>query len=1388
MKTKMFYVAMALVMALALVAVAVPQAGTVEANGPYTYYVNDTIGNDSYTNEEAQDPETPWKTITHAVGNASSGDTIIVADGTYSEGIVTIDKSLTLEGANAGVCAGVDPGTRGDEAIVEDTVFKIDANNVTIDGFKIDGGAQCLGEYAGIYITGGNSGHTIRNNIFVGPGEYPPYYRGILMCCYSGTGTSDIDVTCNDFGDWVTGTYLNPTVANVELSYNTFHDNVAGIGCDASGIIVRDNEFTNNDEGLGIAGNNLVVEDNTFDSNGTGMTIWAGTGTSIVGNDIVNNVSDTGILVKDGAAAGNEAHFNNIEGNDIGVKNEDSDDDFDARWNWWGHPTGPYHENGNYGQGDNVSDNVDYCPWLDAEYATGNPTGPVLNNDSGETYCTIQAAIDDALEGDTILVSPGIYPENIDIGKSLTIQSTGGWENTTISGQDGDVVDVEGFAGTLLLEGFEITGGGNGIDIVDLDFTADVTISNCLIWANSGNGIHVGWVAPESNLTIEDNIITQNGGDGINFGTGMSIVEGTVTIQRNVIGAWYGDGPEGWGPYPGNGNNGIYVWQLGMTGTMTIDQNVIAENGLLGSDGIHVRKVGAHPDAEHPGRGLHITNNAIGGWQFWYDEEHHSTVGGNAYDGIEVEQILEATFVNIEHNAISENGDDGIELGPDGVQGTVRIVENIIGAWTWYPADFEMPGGNATYEGNWGHGIEISGISPSGDVLIQGNLIAENTMVDSGIHVEGTVRGVLDILDNWIGAYTDDHERSYGGNAGSGVYINEVNDPAVVTIADNTISENTGDGIDIDRIYDKHTTVSIQDNTITKNEDGIDIHQANRYALVAIVQNTISYQEHGIRLGSSADGIDIVCNIITENEHGIWVKGDWNNITRNEITNNVGASGVTGIHLTSSAENNQIHNNNITGNSAQISAGVYSYGVYKEGGTPVDATNNYWGAADGPSGSGPGSGDSVNDLVTYDPFLTEPAETCFEGELGAPVIDKAAASPSMISLWWDDWNTYSVGPSLDYAVFYVVAHDDDSGVASVTMNWKDLLVDGLIPAEKLQKFLDQLEELPPTQLDPAQDEWQRFMDEIEALPMKYDYEYGCWYYDQAPIYWMLERTFDFFGGWLNWDEDEYYVVLGEIIGQELNLGEFDVEVTVTDFKGNSAVGYITITIVDYQLPICEGWNLRSTWIALENNKWQDIVAMGDGLAADSILRWNSDDQRWEQFGLGDGGYGWYYGTTYVAAALMEPLEAYWIRGLVNDQIGLITYRGVSAPPSRQMYAGWSLIGAALNWEQPSLRVNDALLSVYEGAGLSTGYTQVLSIDQYNYWYEDLWVCDSWLYEPEYYEKWFEQETWVFTRDFTEEGPRMTRGGGYWVFMANPAVLAGFSSTPLPVDFWYRWWD
>jgi hypothetical protein len=67
------------------------------------------------------------------------------------------------------------------------------------------------------------------------------------------------------------------------------------------------------------------------------------------------------------------AHFNNIVDNtEYGVINEDPDSSvFDAENNWWGAASGPYHPTSNPdGEGNAVSDYVDFMPWSTAEFPT----------------------------------------------------------------------------------------------------------------------------------------------------------------------------------------------------------------------------------------------------------------------------------------------------------------------------------------------------------------------------------------------------------------------------------------------------------------------------------------------------------------------------------------------------------------------------------------------------------------------------------------------------------------------------------------------------------------------------------------------------------------------------------------------------------------------------------------------------------------------------------------------------------------------------------------------------------------------------------------------------------------------------------------------------------
>jgi|GEM_PF-5986766 len=87
------------------------------------------------------------------------------------------------------------------------------------------------------------------------------------------------------------------------------------------------------------------------------------------------------------------------------------------------------------------------------------------------------------------------------------------------------------------------------------------------------------------------------------------------------------------------------------------------------------------------------------------------------------------------------------------------------------------------------------------------------------------------------------------------------------------------------------------------------------------------------------------------------------------------------------------------------------YGVYNnDSRVTIDAINNWWGSASGPSGAGPGNGDAVSEYVYYDPFFTAPVP-------GVPLPDevypdiKANGSDGPITLYQNDTLTITV--SLD---------------------------------------------------------------------------------------------------------------------------------------------------------------------------------------------------------------------------------------------------------------------------------------------------------------------------------------------------------------------------------------
>ena len=63
-------------------------------------------------------------------------------------------------------------------------------------------------------------------------------------------------------------------------------------------------------------------------------------------------------------------HRSDFVGHDVAVDNADGGGVVTAECNFWGHATGPTHDDNRPGQGDAVTDGVDYAPWLPRSFET----------------------------------------------------------------------------------------------------------------------------------------------------------------------------------------------------------------------------------------------------------------------------------------------------------------------------------------------------------------------------------------------------------------------------------------------------------------------------------------------------------------------------------------------------------------------------------------------------------------------------------------------------------------------------------------------------------------------------------------------------------------------------------------------------------------------------------------------------------------------------------------------------------------------------------------------------------------------------------------------------------------------------------------------------------
>ncbi|VIO77545.1 hypothetical protein [Bradyrhizobium ivorense] len=234
-----------------------------------------------------------FATLQDAINAAQAGDTIYVPGGLTLTGDVTVNKQVTIVGAQHGV-AGADH--TGAESVINGGLY-ITADGVVIDGIEVTGAVQAGGTERAYGIVVGADNVTIKNSTFDGTATFASDTRPFGTVA----GTTGLSVTGNAIHDWAEGAYIVIGTTG-SIDHNVFTDNGNGVVSESVDTQIAFNTFSSAgavDPGAHIAPLPFVsadigsfVHDNTFEDQARPITIYANgpAGQTITGSDVAETI------------------------------------------------------------------------------------------------------------------------------------------------------------------------------------------------------------------------------------------------------------------------------------------------------------------------------------------------------------------------------------------------------------------------------------------------------------------------------------------------------------------------------------------------------------------------------------------------------------------------------------------------------------------------------------------------------------------------------------------------------------------------------------------------------------------------------------------------------------------------------------------------------------------------------------------------------------------------------------------------------------------------------------------------------------------------------------------------------------------------------------------
>ncbi|BAN02464.1 hypothetical protein YM304_21500 [Ilumatobacter coccineus YM16-304] len=702
-------------------------------------------------------------------------------------------------------------------------------------------------------------------------------------------------------------------------------------------------------------------------------------------------------------------------------------------------------------------------------------TGSDVNGGTGpaDALRTIQTAIDRVDPNGNVIVAAGTYPvpDGLDVDKPLTLDGAGS-DVVTIDASAHASYSVAVTADDVTLEGFTLTGnpaGTYGLKISSSSPTrlSNITVDDVVVNNSKRTGIDLNGV--DGGLITNVEVHDVPSGNGLSATDSNDIVFENVTTSNN---AWGGLAIYTYGRYYSIGSNNVTI-----QGT----------NSFGEANPVYV-ETGNYND---PGNPAPVTNLTVNGFDYTVANDDHRA-GGELFtfyqntrsEAIEFALALtnpESSYVNevatgdfwvgtigfddmtiqaaVDH---AEPGDT-IRVLPGTYQGNVVVDEHvkIIGSGSG-----SSEASNTVLQKSANEAlvtIQASGQSAADPLLFQD--LRLEPVGEYGFNVNGPAPVQFVEFDN-VKVIGTNSGAAYEAEVGLKVSTNASLSDVVITdsafddlvygwyfakhgdwgpggsnvsnvqVTDTSFSNNEVKGIYVEKLSDTtFDNVTVVNNGLdttfynAKWNSGFDINLKGEetYQNITIVNSTFDRNGLGVEEGT---GLTIKARDDggTYGAHPAELTGV--TITGNDITGN-----ERGIRFGEPGKNNAtptdviVSGNNITGN---VVAGVINETL-----SQTNAIENWWGDASGPSGEGPGTGDSVSLNVSVCPWLDGPAGT------GNLVLDDCPGANELDVVNTVDWNGVTPDAAQTFEICiegpsHVVADCQLAGSSTETLTWSDL--------------------------------------------------------------------------------------------------------------------------------------------------------------------------------------------------------------------------------------------------------------------------------------------------------------------------------------------------------------